>query len=416
MLRGNPLGGGWKSEPVRQALDLCLACKGCKSDCPVNVDMATYKAEFLSHYYEGRLRPRHAYSMGLIYWWARLASLMPGAVNFVSHAPLLRDVAKWIAGVAPQRQMPAFARETFKAWFHRRPPRNLDKRPVILWPDTFNNHFHPEVARAAVEVLEEAGLQVLVPRASLCCGRPLYDFGMLGEAKRLLRQILTTLKPSIEAGIPIVGLEPSCVAVFRDELTNLFPNDEDAKRLSRQTFLLSEFLNKHVKDYRPPHLERKAIVHGHCHHKAIMKMTDEEQLLDKIGLDFQILDSGCCGMAGSFGFEREHYDVSLAVGELVLLPAVRNAAKDQLIVANGFSCREQIRQTTDRGAMHLAQVIQMAHREGPQGGQGEYPEDYCPDDEESGAGTGRLVGTAIAVGMGALVAALLWRKLMTRRT
>jgi Fe-S oxidoreductase len=337
-------------------------------------------------------------------------------VNFVSHAPLLRDVAKWIAGVAPQRRMPAFAQQTFKAWFHRRPPRNLDKPPVILWPDTFNNHFHPEVARAAVEVLEQAGLQVLVPRASLCCGRPLYDFGMLGEAKRLLRQILTTLKPSIEAGIPIVGLEPSCVAVFRDELTNLFPNDEDAKRLSEQTFLLSEFLNRKVEDYRPPRLERKAIVHGHCHHKAIMKMTDEEQLLEKLGLDFQIIDSGCCGMAGSFGFEREHYDVSIAVGELVLLPAIRNAAKDELIVANGFSCREQIRQTTDRGAMHLAQVIQMAYREGPQGPQGEYPEDYRPDDKESGASTGRLVGTAIAVGLGALVAGLLLRKLTNRRT
>ena len=327
MLQGDPLDGGWKNESVREALDLCLACKGCKGDCPVNVDMATYKAEFLSHYYEGRLRPRHAYSMGLIYWWARIASYLPGVVNFFGQTPVLREVVKWLGGIAPQRRMPAFAPQTFKEWFRRRGPRNDGKPQVILWPDTFNNHLHPEVGKATVEVLEAAGYQVLVPAASLCCGRPLYDFGMLDKAKGLLRQILDTLRPQIQAGIPVVGMEPSCVAVFRDELTNLFPDDEDAQRLHQQTFLLSEFLNKKVKDYHPPQLQRKAIVHGHCHHKAIMKMNDEEAVLKKLGLDYQLLDDGCCGMAGSFGFEREHYDVSIAVGELALLPAVRAGAQ-----------------------------------------------------------------------------------------
>jgi Fe-S oxidoreductase len=187
---------------------------------------------------------------------------------------------------------------------------------------------------------------------------------MLHLAQRLLRQILVTLRPQIRAGIPVVGLEPSCVAVFRDELPNLFPHDQDARRLSRQAFLLSEFLIHKVQGYQPPRLPRKAVVHGHCHHKAIMGMTDEETVLARLGLDVTVLDAGCCGMAGSFGFEKDHYDVSIKCGERVLLPAVRAAARDTLIIADGFSCREQIAQTTDRHALHLAQVIQMALREG----------------------------------------------------
>jgi Fe-S oxidoreductase len=364
MLQGNPIGDGWKSEPVREALDLCLACKGCKSDCPVNVDMATYKAECLSHYCAGRLRPRHAYAMGLIYWWARLASYAPNLVNLLSHTPILRDVVKWLGGIASERRMPAFAPETFKEWFTRRGPRNDGKPPAILWPDTFTNHFYPDAGRAAVEVLEAAGFQILVPARSLCYGRPLYDFGMLGTAKKLLREVLDTLRPWIEAGVPVVGLEPSCVAVFRDELTNLFPHDEDAKRLNRQTNLLSEYLNRDAKDLRPPPLRRKALVHSHCHHRAVMKTDDEEAVHRKLGLDLQMLDSGCCGMAGSFGFERDHFAVSRAVGELVLLPAVRAAPEDTLIITNGFSCHQQIEQLTGRRPLHLAQVLRMALRQG----------------------------------------------------
>jgi FAD/FMN-containing dehydrogenase/Fe-S oxidoreductase len=377
MLQGQVLTEGWRDENVKEALDLCLACKGCKGECPVNVDMATYKAEFLSHYYQGRLRPTSAYGMGLIYWWSRLASRMPALVNFFTQAPLLSDLAKLVMDVAPQRKLPVFASQTFKEWFRQRGQRNQrnqGKPSVILGPDTFNNYFHPATARAAVEVLEAAGYQVEVPEQSLCCGRPLYDQGMLNTAERLLRQILETLEPQISAGIPIVGLEPSCIAVFRDELVNLFPNDENAQRLSKQAFLLSEFLEMHVPNYQPPKLRRKAVVHGHCHHKSIMGMGPELAMLKKLGLDFELLDSGCCGMAGSFGFEKAHYDVSIKCGERVLLPAVRNAAKDTLIITDGFSCREQIAQTTDRQALHLAQVIQMALHEDRNGLAGVYPE------------------------------------------
>jgi FAD/FMN-containing dehydrogenase/Fe-S oxidoreductase len=363
MLQGEVLHDGWRDKDVKASLDLCLACKGCKSDCPVNVDMATYKAEFLSHYYQGRLRPRSSYAMGLIYWWARIASFLPRLANFASHAPLLRNVAKWAAGVAPQRQMPVFAPQTFKQWFRQRPLHNEGKAQIMLWPDTFNNYFHPEVAKAAVEVLEAAGYQVIIPSQTLCCGRPLYDHGMLTTAERLLQQILSALKPQIVAGMPLVGLEPSCVAVFRDELLNLFPNDENARRLSKQTFLLSEFLLKKAPHYQLPTLHRKAIVQGHCHHKAIAGMSTEVAILCKLGLDVEIPEAGCCGMAGAFGFEKEHYDISLKCGERALLPAVRGATDDTLIIANGFSCQEQIEQGTARQPLHLAQVLQMALRE-----------------------------------------------------
>jgi FAD/FMN-containing dehydrogenase/Fe-S oxidoreductase len=360
MLQGKVITDGWKSEAVKESLDLCLACKGCKGECPVTVDMATYKAEFLSHYYKGRVRPIHAYAFGYIDRFARLASIAPGFANFFTQTQGLSGVAKSIAGIPQPRKIPAFAGQTFKQWFFERKPKNVGKRQVMLWPDTFNNHFFPDTAKAAVEVLEAANYQVIVPEASLCCGRPLYDFGMLDRAERLLKRILSALREQIAAGIPVVVLEPSCLAVFRDEMVNLLPDNEDAKRLSEQTFLLSEFLEKKVDNYKLPKLRRKALVHGHCHQKALMGMGSDESVLSKLGLDFEIVDSGCCGMAGSFGFEKEHYDVSLSVGELVLLPAVRKAAENTLVIANGFSCREQIAQTTGRQALHLAQVIQMA--------------------------------------------------------
>jgi FAD/FMN-containing dehydrogenase/Fe-S oxidoreductase len=357
---------GWRSEEVKESLDLCLACKGCKSDCPVGVDVATYKAEFLSHYYEGRVRPLNAYAFGNIDFWARLASNAPGLVNLTTQLPFIRDIVKFVGHVPSQRSIPAFAPETFKQWFHRtsgwqnlwksghsgpRRASNEDRAsvsvpdsypdmasamssdnedwvaapPVLLWADTFNNYFLPSTAKAAVEVLETAGYRVVVPQANLCCGRPLYDFGMLDRAEALLLQILDQLEPEIEAGIPVIGLEPSCVAVFRDELTNLFPHDARAQALSKQTFLLSEFLERNSGTAPLPQLNRKALLHGHCHHKSIMKMTDEESLLNRLGVNFTTPAPGCCGMAGSFGFERDKYDVSAAIGELELLPAVRNA-------------------------------------------------------------------------------------------
>ncbi len=378
MTKRDVIQDGWRSEEVKHSLDLCLACKGCKSDCPVSVDVATYKAEFLSHYYEGRRRPLNAYAFGNIDLWSRIASQAPGLVNLTTQLPFVREIAKLIAGIPLQRRIPPFAPETFKSWFFRRRSETLrdlsisqlpnspisqspdDRPPVLLWPDTFNNYFLPQTARAAVEVLEAAGFRVVVPRAHLCCGRPLYDFGMLDRAESLLLDILDELQPEIEAGVPIVGLEPSCVAVFRDELINFFPHDARAQALSKQTFLLSEFLERHANGSPLPQLNRKALLHGHCHHKSLMKMTAEESLLRRVGVDFTTPAPGCCGMAGSFGFEHDKYEISQAIGELELLPAVRQAPPDWLIITDGFSCREQIAQGTNRHALHVAEVLQMA--------------------------------------------------------
>ncbi|HVI10350.1 MAG TPA: FAD-linked oxidase C-terminal domain-containing protein [Candidatus Binatia bacterium] len=364
MTQGEVIRDKWRSEEVKKSLDLCLACKGCKSDCPVGVDVATYKAEFLSHYYEGRLRPLSAYAFGNIDLWARVASKVPGLVNLTTQLPRLREITKLLAGIPLGRSIPAFAPQTFKEWFFRRDRaengRVSQGNSVMLWPDTFANYFRPSIGRAATEVLEAAGFHVIVPRAHLCCGRPLYDHGMLDRAKALLGQILDRLEPEIEAGVPVVGLEPSCVAVFRDELVNLFPADDRAQALSRQTFLLSEFLESQAKEFPLPQLNRRALMHGHCHQKSVMKMNADEAVLRRLGIEFAAPAPGCCGMAGSFGFEREKYDVSMAVGELELLPAVRHAPDDWLIIANGFSCREQIAQGTERQALHIAEVLQMA--------------------------------------------------------
>ena len=400
MLQGDPLDGGWKDRARARSAGSVPGVQGLQGRLP--------RARGHGHV-QGRVPV--ALLRGPVAAATRLfhgSDLLVGAARFLRRPAWSTSSARPLCFGTPSSgsaaslrtgRMPAFAPQTFKEWFRRRGLRNDGKPQVLLWPDTFNNHFHPEVGKATVEVLESAGYQVQVPAASLCCGRPLYDFGMLDTAKVLLRQMLDTLRPQIQAGIPVVGMEPSCVAVFRDELTNLFPDDEDAQRLKQQTFLLSEFLNKKVKDYRPPQLQRKAIVHGHCHHKAIMKMNDEEAILKKLGLDYQLLDAGCCGMAGSFGFEREHYDVSIAVGELALLPAVRQAPRDELIIADGFSCIEQIAQTTNRQALHLAQVIQMALHDGPHGPAGDYPEARYPKVIRQQA---RSVKTVALVGAGML--------------
>lgn len=389
MLQGNVLKDGWHDENVKESLDLCLACKGCKNDCPVNVDMATYKSEFLSHYYEGKLRPRTAYVFGWIYWWSKVASKMPGIVNFFMQAPVMRNITKAIAGIAQKRTMPKYAERTFRSWFRERQKisgisnkeqgitnkerndrtkepqaSNLKPQTVILWADTFNNNFLPQTLVAGVEVLEAAGFNVIIPKKSLCCGRPLYDFGMLTTAKRMLVEIMETLHDEIKEGVPVVGLEPSCVAVFRDELHNLFPHHEQASRLSKQVFTLGEFLEKKAPDFKIPELNRKAIVHGHCHHRSVMGTDSEKKILKKAKLHFEVLPTTCCGMAGYFGYEKgKHYEVSIAAGEQTLLPAVRNADADSIIIADGFSCREQIEQETNRKGLHLAQVIQMAFRE-----------------------------------------------------
>jgi FAD/FMN-containing dehydrogenase/Fe-S oxidoreductase len=354
MMHGDVIRDGWKSEEVFDALDLCLSCKGCKGDCPVNVDIATYKAEFLSHFYENRFRPRSAYAMGWIHRWARIASHFPLITNAIGQLP----GAKRIAGIAPERKMPRFAATTFKNWFRQRGTRNMGKPEVILWADTFNNYFHPDVAAAATEVLEDAGFRVVVPRPALCCGRPLYDYGFLDEADKLLGDILVHLKPSIEAGVPMVGLEPSCLAVFRDEMLDLRPHDQDAKRLHSQVFTLAEFLSR--QNYKPPTLHKDVVVHGHCHQKAIIGLDAERKLFESMGVHAQILDDGCCGMAGSFGFEKDKYDISTKVYEHELGPLLRTLPPERLVLADGFSCKTQIEQATGQRPLHLAQLLQLA--------------------------------------------------------
>jgi len=360
MLEGDPQKSGWKDEAVKDALDLCLSCKGCKRECPVNVDMATYKAEFLSHYFEDRVRPRSAYAFGLMHRWARLAALAPGVANFVTQTPGLRSVAKAVAGMAPQRSIPRFAPQTFRRWFERRAPRNVGRPDAILWPDTWNDHFHPTTAQAAVEVLEDAGFHVSIPRVALCCGRPLYDYGMLDGAAALLGRIVAVLGPQIRAGAILVGLEPSCVSVFRDEMPDLLHGSEIAKRFAAQTLLLSEFLEKHAPEYAPK-LDRTVLLQQHCHQKSVLDAGAQERLLQRMGVTVAMPDPGCCGMAGAFGFEAgAHYDVSIKLGERALVPAVRAASEETVIVATGFSCREQIAQMTDRRALHPAQLLKLA--------------------------------------------------------
>jgi FAD/FMN-containing dehydrogenase/Fe-S oxidoreductase len=362
MMRADSLEGGWRNDEVKEALDLCLACKGCKHECPVRVDMATYKAEFLSHYWSRRLRPRQAYALGLIPWSARLGARAPRLANTLVRREPFARLAKRAAGIAAEREVPPLARPSFERWFRSRGRVAATGRPaVLLWPDTFNNFFHPEVAIAATEVLEAAGFEVRIPDRPVCCGRPLYDYGMLGLARRQLRRTLEALRPSLEAGIPIVALEPSCGAVFHDELVDLLPGNEDAKRLDRSTRSLGEFLAREAAAWRMPSLDARALVHLHCHQRATSDTGCDREVLDRLGLDYQVLDSGCCGLAGSFGYEAgERYEVSMKVAERVLLPAAREASPSTLLVTDGFSCRSQIAHGARREALHLGQVVHRA--------------------------------------------------------
>ena len=360
MLRGEIIRDGWRNDDVREALELCLACKGCKSDCPTHTDMASYKAEFMHHHYLGRLRPLQAYTMGLVNRWARAASLAPRLVNLLTQTPGLAAALKFAGGVAQQRTIPKFARRTFRKWFaRRRAPAAGARGRVILWADTFNNYFQPGSAAAAVEVLEAIGYTVSVPRRHLCCGRPLYDFGMLDSARGQLREILDALADDIRAGVPVIGLEPACLSVFRDELLNFFPDDPLAQKLGRQSHLFSDFLMG-IPDWDAPQLGGEALVHGHCHQKSTFSMAGEMALLKRLGISARTAESGCCGMAGAFGFNPQSYEVSVKAAESSLLPAIRSAAENTMIVASGYSCREQIAQLSERNGLHIAEVVALA--------------------------------------------------------
>ncbi len=357
MMQGDVIKDGWRNREVKEALDLCLSCKACKTECPVNVDMATWKSEFLAHHYEGSVHPLHHYAFGFMDQFAKLASVAPSLANLPLAIPGIGSLLKAILGVAPQRELPRFARKPFRNAYLQT-ARSGTGREVLLWPDTWNNYFHPAALTAAAKVLESSGNCVTVPRKHICCGRPLYDFGFLDQARRYLSRILDEFEPQIRAGIPVVMLEPSCASVFRDELVNLFPKDERALRFSKQTVMLSEMLAQSLPSWHPPYFAgRRIIVQGHCHQKAIMGIKDEMSLLRATGAQVEMLDSGCCGMAGPFGFEKKNFGISQKLAERVLLPAVRAATGDTILVSNGFSCREQISQNTSRRAVHLAEVL-----------------------------------------------------------
>jgi FAD/FMN-containing dehydrogenase/Fe-S oxidoreductase len=392
---------GWRSTEVRDALDLCLACKGCKSDCPVGVDMATYKAEFLSHHYEGRLRPAAHYSMGWLPLWARLSRTAPRLVNAALGAPGLAGLGKRLAGVAVERDAPVFAEESFVQWWRARgsaEPDPADPRTVLLWPDTFSTYFHPNVAKSAVRVLEDAGFKVAVPTRAVCCGLTLISTGQLGTAQRVLRRTLDVLRPWLEAGTPVIGLEPSCTAVFRADAPELLPEDQDVQRLAGQFRTFAEQLLNHAPDgWQPPRLTKSATVQTHCHQHAVTKDDADRELMRRAGIDARVLDAGCCGLAGNFGFEQGHYDLSMTVAEQGVLPAVRETAPGALVLADGFSCRTQIEQgDTGRRALHLAEALALAldERHLP----ADHPEKLA-DRPERSARDGRLLaaGAAVAV-------------------
>ncbi|GAA1241201.1 FAD-binding and (Fe-S)-binding domain-containing protein [Prauserella halophila] len=369
MMRGETITDGWRSTEVRDALDLCLACKGCLSDCPVNVDMASYKAEFLHQHYRRRIRPASHYSLGFLPLWSRLASVAPRVANAVLGSQRLSRALSRLGGVAPERSLPRFARRTLRTRLRSRAktmPPTFTRPRVVLWPDTFTDHFSPDIGLAAARVLDHAGFDVVLPRSSVCCGLTWISTGQLGIARTVLRRTLTVLGPEIAAGTPIVALEPSCLAVLRHDIHDLF----DAAEIDGGTgdginaLTLAEFLEQYAPDVDFPELGSDgpvpAITQQHCHQHAVAGNAADQRVMAKAGISCRTLDSGCCGLAGNFGMEQGHYDVSVAAAERALVPEVEAASGDTLVLADGFSCRTQIADLTSRRALHLAEILDRA--------------------------------------------------------
>jgi FAD/FMN-containing dehydrogenase/Fe-S oxidoreductase len=356
MLQGEVITDGFRNDSVREALHLCLACKACKRDCPVDVDMASYKAEFMARHYHRRLRPRDAYSMGLIFWWARMGSQLPRLSNALLRGRLSAAPLKWLAGIARARNMPAFARPTFRRWFRDQRAQHGSGKPVVLWADTFGNYFDPAPLQAAVALLRAAGFAPWVAPRPICCGRPLYPEGMLALARGQLGDTLDALREPIERGWPLVGIEPACMSSFRDELPRLLPNDARAHHLAAHSFLLGEFLQNH--GYRPPAIGGRALLQVHCTQHADFGAEADCMLLAAAGVEVETLDAGCCGMAGSFGMSHDRFDVSLQIAEHALLPALRRADPDVALLATGFSCREQIQHCHRQRPLSVPELLQ----------------------------------------------------------
>jgi FAD/FMN-containing dehydrogenase/Fe-S oxidoreductase len=416
MLAGALRGEGFKSPAVYDALDLCLSCKACKTECPVQVDMTAYKAEYLAQRYKGRLHPLHHYIFGFADRLARWGALTPALTNAMLTGPITSPLIKRIVGIAQQRTLPKLALQSYQrlrtealkaaglgdgqdlkaaglgdgqdlkgtgfspyigpeqktgALAPEAKPAEPDTtnqsnqpfapqgRSVLLWPDTWNNYYHPQTLVAAESLLREAGFRVETPRGHLCCGRPLYDFGLLQAARGYLATVLERMGPQIDAGLPFIFLEPSCASVFKNELPELFPHDARAIRLSGQVWLLADWLATKAPQWSSDRLQGvNILLHGHCHHKAVFGgPANEIELLRRAGARVEPIQSGCCGMAGPFGFEADKYEISKAIAREGLLPAVQSAAAETVIVADGFSCREQISQLGYRQAFHFAEVL-----------------------------------------------------------
>ncbi|HWG73222.1 MAG TPA: FAD-linked oxidase C-terminal domain-containing protein [Acidimicrobiales bacterium] len=375
MASGQLVDGGWRSEEVRESLDLCLSCKGCKRECPVSVDMATYKAEFLSHHYAGRVRPAAHYSMGWLPLWLRGASRVPNLANAAMGGRLSAKLLRRLGGIAPERRLPELAPEPFVRWFARRPTPApgagaavasggaAGARRVVVLPDTFTNFFDPSVGQAAVRVLEALGYRVEVPTRPVCCGLTWLSTGQLGMARRALGRTARVLRPWVDDGVALVGLEPSCTALLRADAIDVLPDDPTVARLGGVTRTLAEIVAAHPGGVpagiaRAGHQDgRRALAQVHCHQHADLGFDPDRAVLERVGVDLEVLDAGCCGLAGNFGFEKGHYAVSMACAERGLLPAVRTAGQDVDVLADGFSCRTQVRQATTRRPVHLAELL-----------------------------------------------------------
>ncbi|MFJ1773362.1 FAD-binding and (Fe-S)-binding domain-containing protein [[Kitasatospora] papulosa] len=353
MLAGEVITDGWRSTEVRDALDLCLSCKGCRSDCPVGVDMATYKAEFLHHHYRGRLRPAAHYAMGGLPRWLRTAAPFASVLNALARIGPLAALARRLGGIDPRRALPVLARRTFRSWAGaRRTPATGET--VVLWPDTFTDHLSPEVGRAAVRVLEAAGRTPVLPARGVCCGLTYVSTGRLDAARAVMRRTLDRTGPA--DGVPVVVLEPSCAATLRTDLPELLPDDPRAAALAASVRTLAQYLEEYAPDWTPPRLDRRVAGQTHCHQHAVLGDAAERRLRERAGLTGE-LSGGCCGLAGNFGFEKGHWDVSVACAEERLLPAVREAEPGTELLADGFSCRTQLDQLAGRRARHLAEVL-----------------------------------------------------------
>ena len=359
MLAGKVIDKGWRSPEVREALDLCLSCKGCKTDCPVGVDMATYKAEFLHHHYRGRIRPASHYSMGFLPLWLALGQYTPRAANRVLSSPLA-SVLKRAGGIAPQRQIPRLAEQTLRAWWAaRNSPAGTPS--VVLFPDTFTNHFDPHIGRDAVTALEALGHTVALPERQVCCGLTWASTGQLGTARRMVRRTARVLRPKLRSGAPVVGLEPSCTAFLRNDALEIAPEDPNVVAVAEATKTFAEVVEPSREEWqRESGSGSDALVQVHCHQYAELGFDADRSTLDATGTRARVLDSGCCGLAGNFGFERGHYEVSMACAEQALLPAVRSADPGTEVVADGFSCRTQLREAAGSEPVHLATLVARA--------------------------------------------------------